>query len=827
MLSNYLKIAWRNLLKSRIFSLINILGLALGMSAFLFIYQYVQFELSYDSFQPDGKRIYRVVSDIYLEGELESKNAYTVPALGPVMKTELSGVEEYFRLTSWADSYTLVYENELAPVTFKEENAIFADPAFVRYFDLDMVSAITDSVLGRPNRMIMSRSTAEKYFGPDWEEKDILGESLLVYNSNRDARITLEVEGIFEDFPQNSHLNYDLLFSHQTLPEFLPRQIPEADRIAMFETSWNPRAWYTYLVLGQGSDPEVIAGQITDYLRGRNTNQAMSEIIRLQPIRDIHLASDLQNEPGSNGNAGLIYTMMIIGILILCIAWINYINLATARAITRAKEVRVRKVVGAKRNQLVKQFLLEAGIINVFALVLAVTITQVMMPYMNSLTGIPLEFHSPVTPWIVFGIGLILGTLFTGIYPAFVMSGFRPLHTLKAGGFTFRHENFRKVLVVFQFVASLSLIVSTLIIFRQMEFMKDQDLGIEVEQILVVDGPNVLAQETGFRETVDILRNALSDYPAVVSVAATSTVPGSEGVLYREMVRVGNDVPGGHELKEVLTDGNYLPLLEAELLAGRFFSNIPEQNHGKVILNEAALSTYGFENPQAAVNARLSMETFGGTTEYEIIGVVKNFHQSSLQYDYEPMGFFYEIYSGEYLIRLNLPGGTDSGVRSALQMIEREWMNVFPDNPFRYYFLDQYFDRQYRAEQRFGKIFTLFSILTIIIGCLGLFALTSFSVGQRTKEIGIRKLLGASVNHIVLLLSKDLLLLVLIASLVALPLVYYVSNLWLENYAFRITISWWVLLLPVILVLILAAATVSLQTIRTSTMNPVKSLRQE
>lgn len=829
MLLNYLKIAWRNLLKSKVFSLINIFGLALGMSAFLFIYQYVQFELSYDTFQPQGERIYRVVSDIYLDSELETQNAFTVPALGPVMQAELPGVADYFRLTSWAESYTIVYETGQDVVTFKEESAVFADPAFVRYFGLEIAYSVTDSLLGGPNRMLISRSTAEKYFGPEWEENGLAGESLLVYNSNRDARITFQVDGVYEDIPANSHLQYDILFSHRTLPEFLPREIPEEHRVAMFETAWNPRAWYTYLVLKEGTAATEVARKITEYIAARNSDEGMTETIWLQPIRDIHLTSRLQNEAGTNGSIQLVYTMMVIAILILCIAWINYINLATARAITRAREVRVRKVVGARRSQLVKQFLLEAGIINLLALGLAVTVTQFMMPYLSALAGIPADFlNGPSTaPWIVFGMALAAGTVFTGIYPALVVSGFRPLNTVRTeSAMPFKHGNLRKVLVVFQFVASLSLIVSTLIIYRQMAYMQQQDLGIRLNQIVVIDGPNVLDEESGFRESVDILRNALTQFPAVTRVAAASAVPGSGDGLFREMTRMGSEAPV-RELKEVLTDGQYLPMMEAELLAGRFFSGIPEQNQGKMIINEAALEDYGFKAPGDAINARLGVETFGGLMEYEIIGVVKNFHQSSLQYDYEPMGFFCEIYNGDYLVELNMTGGGSGQVGRNLKLIEQEWKKAFPNNPFNYYFLDQYFERQYQGEVRFGKIFSLFSLLTIVIGCLGLFALTSFSVGQRTKEIGIRKLLGASVSSIVLLLSRDLVMLVLIASVIALPLVYYISGQWLENYAFRISIAWWMLVLPVLLVFMLAAAIVSLQTIRTSLMNPVNALRQE
>lgn len=830
MLRNYFTIAWRNLIKNKGFSFINIFGLATGIAAFVLIFQYVQFELSYDTFQEEGKNIYRVRVDRYQDGELEYKNAFTVPALGPTISKEITGIKDYFRLTSWAESYSLIYQESesSAPTTFKEENAIFTDSNFIRYFSLDLLESNGDSLLSKPQQLVIARSVAEKYFGSDWQNGNALGKRITVYNSNRDGIIDFEVAGIFEDLPTNSHLDYDILFSTATLPSFLPKEIPEEQRLSMFETAWGPNSWYTYLVLNEQVNAETVGQRITELVEKRNEAENTREIYQLQPIRDIHLHSDLMNEPTATGNVSWVYAMGIIALFTLSIAWINYINLSTSRAVSRAKEVGLRKVVGANKFQLLNQFLLEVAMVNAIALILAVTLIQLSTPYFNNLSNISFSLFSAEQGfvWLIILGAFILSTLFVGLYPAFLLSSFKPVSVLKNQLLRSNQGlSLRKILVVFQFAISLVLIIGTAVIYGQISFMREQDLGFETAQKLVIEGANVMEQETTFLQTVNNLRNEVRTHPAILNVSATSNVPGDDQQLSRMISRIGRDEIGVKEIKEISVDAEYFPTMEIKLLAGRNFSEVEEQNQGKVILNQSSAQLLDFEDPKTAVGEKIGIQNFWGVSEYEIIGVVADYHQNTLQHDYEPIAFFYEMFDGHYVVQIDPSQNTS--MSNVIAFLKSQWEEVLPSNPFNYYFLDAYFNRQYQADQRFGKIFGLFSILAILIACLGLLGLSSYTAVQRTKEIGIRKVLGASLQSILSLLSKDFVKLVIIAGIPALPLAYWAMHQWLQNYAFRIDISWWLLALPLLLVLLLALLTVSFHTIRAALTNPVESLRYE
>ena len=825
MLRNYLKIAYRSLLKNKAFSLINILGLAIGTAAFILIASYVQFETSYDTFQ--AERVYRVGVHRYQNGALESKDAYTAPALGPTISTKVSGIKDCFRLTPWAEKHIVVYEKDQTEAfSYPEENAIFADASFVKYFSLDMVAAASDSLLVAPQQILLSESTAEKYFGADWQSEHVLGELLTVYNSNRDAAVTFSVQGVFTDLPPNSHLDYDLIFSHATLPEFLPPDIPEAMRLGMFENAWGPNAWYTYVVLDEQALAPAVSQRITELIAQQNEADNAREAYVLQPVHNIHLYSDLANEPTATGNATFIYALALIALFTLVIAWINYINLSTARATDRAREVGLRKVVGARRTQLVGQFLLETSMINMLALGLALVLVQLATPYFSSMTGI--DFDQPssgrtVLGWIVVGTWLV-GTFLAGFYPAFVLSSFRPVTALKNRvARSTRGMGLRQSLVVFQFAISLILIVGTAVIYEQIQYMRQQDLGIDTQQTLVVEAPIAMDQTVPFLQTVATLRSELESEAGVESVTAASQVPGRPEELSRRMHRVGQSEATAVDLTEVLVDHQYLPTLDVDFIAGRNFATNADQNTQKMVLNEAAVEQLGFANAEAALGAKLGMYTHSGLSEYEVIGVIANYHQASLQYDYQPIGFFYEIYEGDYLIKLS---GTQNTAQT-LDLIQERWASTFPNNPFNYYFLDQLFAQQYRADQRFGSVFATFALLAIFIACLGLFGLSSYATAQRTKEIGIRKVLGASASRLAVMLSRDFVKLVLIANFIALPIAGWLMRQWLSDYAFRIEITGWLLIAPVLLVAAIAMITVGFQTVKTALANPVDSLRNE
>lgn len=829
MLKNYFIVALRNLWRYKIYSVLNIFGLAIGIAAFILIMQYVSFELSYDTFQEEGKNMYRVQANQYHEGRLELKNAFTPPALGPTLSKSIPEIEHEFRLTSWADSYTVLVANKKGTAdTYKEEKAVFADPAFIQYFDFDFLKQSSNKILQSPATMIISASQAEKYYGSNWSEKIEPHKTIItVYNSNRDDAIDFVIEGVFEDMPLNSHLNYDLIFSHQTLPYFLPKEIPDEQRWEMFENSWGPASWYTYLVLNDNAQADSVAAKINDYMAGIHPAEVGNRTAYLlQPIADIHLQSRLANEPGNQGNREWVMVMLVIAVLIISIAWINYINLSTVKAMDRAREISLRKVSGANRGSLVFQFLIEAGCYNLMSLLLALTITQIAIPYFSSLTGVKIGLLDVyyLNPVLYLGLVLILGILITGVYPVYVLTRINPAKMLK-GKLKSKPKGIllRQSLVVFQFAASLALLVGTVVIYRQVQFMRNQDLGFDGEQIMVIEGPNVLEQEMNFAQTVRQLDQALEGYQGIEQVTASSAVPGTPSLLTRSMQRQDQVAMGFKELNEVLIDEDYLPLLSLKLLSGRNFMVNEGQNGQKMLINEAALDFYDFESAEAAIGRRLGMQSWSGISEYEIIGVVENFHQKGLKHNYQPIGFFHELYKGEYLVQIS----TVADLNGTINLIGKQWNKLFPDNPFEYYFLDNYFNQQYHSDQSFGRVFGIFSALAIAIASMGLFGLTAFYAFQKSKEISIRKLMGASLGNIIRLLSKEFIMLILIAAAIAIPLAYRIMQIWLEDYAFRIEIQWWMLLLPLLTILLITVLTMAYQTLKAALTKPVEVLRYE
>ncbi len=825
MIRNYLTTAYRNLRRHALLSAISILGLSVAVAASVLILEYAHHELTYDTFQAEHERIYRVQTDTYQQGELTQQSAYTVPALAPAVASTIPGVADYFRLTSWAENYTLLLNDSTPQArSFRESAAIFADPAFVRYFDLRLRETPVAAVLDAPNQLLISESTARRYYGPDWQRTLRAGqETVLVYTSNRDQTTNFVIQGVYEDLPSASHLAYDLIFSHTSLPNFLPAEIPEADRRAMFKTSWGPSAWYTYLVLDPSTSPKRVAGQITDLVAARNPDAETKEQFQLQALSSIHLHSNLMNEASANGSATWVYVLLAVAGLVLLTAGINYLNLAAAQALQRTKEINVRKIIGARRGQVSAQFLTEALLTNGLAVAGAVALVYWARPYWQEVMNVPFG-ASPFYAWgvvipLLLLIVLLVGWYAPRVHRAPTLSGSRaPLLTAVRSG-----SGMNRGLMVLQLAICLFLVSATLAVYQQVRYMQQQDLGIRVGGMLVVEGPNVLDQEVSFEQTVERWRNALGEVEAVAGVSAASYLPGDPSGLTRTMHRRGAGEERSVELREVLVEPQYLPTLEAEFVVGSNFSTTAEGNRQRVILNEAAVRALGFATAAEALGTRLGMYGFQGVSEYEIIGVVKNYHQTSLQTAYQPIAFFAEIYSGDYLVSL----APMADVGDVLAEVEQRWASSFPGNPFQYYFLNDHFAQQYQRDERFGTVLRGFSLMALLLACLGLLGLTRYAVGRRTKEIGIRKVLGASVPQVVLLLSRDAVRRLLLASVIALPLAYGAVQQWLNQYAFRIDVLGWWWLLPVGGVFALVVLTVGLQTGRAARANPVDSLRYE
>jgi len=821
MVKNYLKVALRSILKNKVFSIINILGLALGAASFLLIVQYVHFERSYDRFHTDAERIYRVQLDQYLNNELMISSAENYPGVGPAMVAEIPGVQSYARLYNmgYKNNVIITYEDAPGePVKFKHRKFLYADSSFLPMFGYEMVKGDAKTALAEPNTTVISERYAKMYFG----EEDPIGKMLHLKDDDFNDELC-KVTGVFKDLPGNTHLKFDVLYSYETLfsrGDWAPGRYNE---------TWQRKDMYTYVKLSPGLNPEEVESKLPELIEKYSPDLAernRKDELALQPLTSIHLHSDLAEEPEANGDADNVLAMMLIAGFIIVIAWVNYINLSTAKAMERANEVGVRKAMGAFKKQLMRQFLMESSIVNLVSVLLSILIVFLALPLFNNVSGLSftmLDFASPLMGMAVLGLWFI-GTLLSGLYPAFILSSFKPVTVLK-GKLQSKSKGIllRKGLVIFQFIASVSLIAGTLIIYNQLDYMMNKDIGMNVDQVLVVERPGVAPRDRNeFRSVVDVFRNELSKDQNIKAVAASVTIPGKK----REY-KVGAKPYGASDDQTVTLrinsmDYNFIDVYEMKVLAGRMFSeeftNDPDTS---VILTQSAAEMLGYEKPEDAIGTTLEVPAYRWNPI--VVGVVNDYHQESLQQAKDPIVFYCTEYGGEfYSMRLN----TDE-LQTTIADVENAWIKAFPGNPFNYFFLDDYFNRQYANEQRFGDLFGVFSILAIVVGCLGLFGLSAYTAQQRTKEIGIRKVLGSSEGQIFFLLSKGFIFLVALSIIIAVPVTYYLMDQWLNTFAYKEPISGGVFLIAGLAVLAVALLTVSYQTVKAMKVNPVESLRYE
>lgn len=694
-------------------------------------------------------------------------------------------------------------------VAFKEDGIYFADPTFFSVFSFPLLKGNPATALLQTNAIVLSASMAKKHFG----KEDPIGKIISLRQGNRsEPKI---VTGVFKDIAANSHLQFNFLMAYRAMG---------VER----DTDWRGFQAYTYILLSPEADSKSVEAKFPDFIQSYRGKDLVAENAKedlfLQPLQSIHLHSDLRNEISENNSIRTIYFLILIAAFILILAWVNYINLSTARSIERAKEVGIRKVVGASRFQLICQFLIESFLLNTIGAILAITIVQLALPYFNDFTGqqMPLTLVSNTSFWLLFILLFISGTVFSGLYPAFVLSAYAPAMVVKgkwqssANGILLR-----KSLVVFQFVVSVLLITGTFTVFRQIQFMQEHDLGLNIEGVLVIKAPFVVADYSQFDRKLEVFRNKVLLYPAVKNVAMTDVVPGMEDMYSDNGIkREGSNAISISMFSLIWADYHFISTYNIQLLAGRAFSKAYSTDTQGAVINEAAAKALGFSSPQEAVNNKIN---YGRDFTYTVLGVVNNYHQKSLKSDYVPMIFLLNPSAGRcYSLKIDL-----KDARNTVSAIEKAYQSVFPGNPFEYFFLDEFIDSQYKSDRHFRRIFTLFALLAIFIACLGLLGLAYFATIQRTKEIGIRKVLGASVDQMVYLLSKDFIQLVLVANLIAWPLAYWAIKQWLQNYTFRIEINPWLFLLPSLLVLFVALLTVSMQTLHSARSNPVKALRCE
>lgn len=808
MFTNYLTVALRNMWKHKFYSTINILGLAIGLCCFLFILVFVRDELSYDQYHEKGDRIYRVNFDGFAF-EQELNYAVVGAPLGPTLLENFPEVVQQCRFRERGE-YTVQYEDR----SYNEENWVFADSSFFDVFTVDLVNGNPQRALAEPNTIVITEAIALKYFG----DEDPIGKSL-----RADNQTNYRVTGVMKAIPRNTHFNFDLIASLASLEE--------SRRPAWLSTNFQ-----TYVVLQEGADPETVNAKIPELVRQyvgpeleQFTGKTFDDIVaagnhiefRLFPMSKIHLYSDKQVELGANSDIKYVYIFTFIGAFILLLACINFMNLSTARSADRAKEVGMRKVVGAGKPQLIFQFLAESIVITFLGFLLAVGLFLLLLPYFNTLSGKLLLLSEIISPGLILsllGLVLLVGII-AGSYPAFYLSSFKAIAALqgrlvkKVG----QKITLRSTLVVFQFAVTIALIVGTFVISNQLHYIQNKKLGFEKDQILILN--NYYALDNNCLPFKEEIRK----HPAVINATMSGSLPtpsnrnSSAAFLGRTP-----DPAKMHVIQMFDVDLDYISTLGMEIKEGRAFSSEHPSDSLAVLLNESAVALYGLDDP---LQAEISSYD-GGTAEnpevvtYKVIGVLKNFHYESLRNTIGPLAMFLGTSRGHLSIKVNT-----SDMTGFLADLQEKWNEMGPGQPFDYSFMDEDFASVYETETRISGIFSVFTFLAIFIACLGLFGLATFTAAQRTKEIGIRKVIGASIPRLFLMLTSEIMKWVLIANLVALPLAYYFMNKWLEDFAYPVGMSWWVFGLALVASLLIALITVSQQAIRAATRNPVDALR--
>jgi putative ABC transport system permease protein len=792
MLQNYIKIAVRNLFRHKVYSFINVIGLAVGMTSFFLIFLYVRFETSYDNFHSKADRIYRIVADVQTPSETDPIGITTAP-IAVNIKKDFPEVEEAVRLGR--DGF-LVRRGD---VKFQETRSVYADSGLFKVFDFPLIQGDRNTALTEPMSVILTQTTAKKYFG----NENPMGQHLLLTG----AAINATVTGLMKDIPENSQIQADMLVSMSSTKAIYGR--PTSD------SEWTNHNYYTYVLLRPHTDPKAFQAKLPAFLERHDGTDMkklqMKDILSLEPLRDVYLRST--RDGFVTGSINNVYIFSVIALFILLIACVNFINLTTARGAERAKEVGIRKVVGAARGELARQFLGESIVLSLIAFGLSVVLCSLALPVFNNLAGKQISaglFHGPV--YVLFLLSVGVGLL-AGIYPSLVLSSFKPVSVLK-GRFVSgaRGLLLRKGLVVFQFTISIMLIVGTLVVYTQLTFMRKQDLGFSKDQILII--------HTNFDKNRDVFKQALGSIPGVVSSSYSSSVPGEFNTSAYSEVENSKGEMQKTNLDTYFIDYDYLDQFGLKVVAGRGFSRaFSTDSTTAMVINETAARTLGYRDAAGAIGKNFSQWGSQG----KIIGVLKDFHYKSLQQTINPLVMRVEPFGFE-VISVKVRA---ENVASTLKAIGKEWDEAIPNRPFEAYFLDAHFDQQYKAEERFGRLFLDFAALAIFISCLGLLGLSSYSTLQRTKEIGVRKVLGASVGSIVNLLSLDFIKLVLLAFVIATPVAWLGMHTWLRDFAYRTPIGWWIFALSGMTATLIAFGTICVQAIKAALANPVKSLRTE
>lgn len=813
MLTNYLKVAWRNLLRNRIFSIVNITGLAIGLGCFLLISLYVLDELSFDRYYDQAGNIYRINMDARWGGQ-DLRGAETSDMMGPLLKEDYPQVQEYTRVYSHSGDTKLVKKgNEY----ITETHTAYVDSTFFNVFAFPALAGDTRTALNTPRSVVMTASTAVRYFG---SANDAIGKILEVQENGKEA--PYKVNAVIADIRGNTHFHFDLLFSMKSL-DYKWGQIGNVN-------------FHTYLLLKPGTDYKAFEKKFTDYIQHHflpmlkefqiysmaDFEKAGNQLrFSLIPVTRIHLYSDRQGgqELSPSGSVQYVAIFSAVALFILLIACVNFMNLTTARSAGRAREVGIRKVLGTEQKELVIQFLTESTLLVLLSFFIGIVIALLALPLFNSLSGKTMTLTSLFSPIILpllialpFAVGLLAGS-----YPAFFLAGFKPIEVLKGrlkmgtkGG------GLRSYLVVFQFTISIVLIVGTIVVFRQLHYIQTRDLGFNKEQVLVIDGADALGNNA------DVFKKEVTQLSGVKGGTLSAFLPVANSArnaynIFKDPVQTASN---SFNVQTWAIDEGYLPTIGIKVLKGRNFSPGFSMDSSAVIINETTAKILGYADP---IGKNIyTFDDTGKPTAYPIVGLVKNFNFETLHQEVRPLMFLFQRSTGLVSFKVDI-----AHIGPLIGAVRDKWAALAPGVPFSFRFLDDSFNEMYQSEQQVGKIATIFSVLAILISCLGMFGLATFVAEQRTKEMGIRKVLGASIQGIVRLLSADFIKLVAIAFLIAVPLSWWIMNKWLQDFVYRINFSWWIFLAAGVAALLIALVTVSFQAVRAAMANPVRSLRME
>ena len=803
MIKNYLVIAKRVLLNKTIFTLLNIFGLAIGIASSAFIFHYISYEKSFDKYHPNSENVYRLTYGRLSDNGEDVEFASACPVIAPLLKENFPEIKKIARMA--VREATFAYgENK-----FTEKKIYYAEQEIFDILKFNIINGSVENALNQPYKIVISKSIAEKYFG----KTDPVGKSLKL-NKLEDYQIA----AVYEDVPSNSHLKPEILMSFPNLAIWRGQD---------YLNSWGHTGAFTYLILDPKANPRELEKQFIEYTKSQIgemlSHYNMIMYFNLQPIESIHLKSHLLQEQEVNGDMKSVNFMYIIGIFILIIAWVNYINLTTSRSMERAREVGVRKVIGAARRNLVAQFYTEASVVNAIGIMVAILFIELLIPAFYKLTGVPAVFNIWQNSWFVLFLAgtFLFGTFITGMYPVFALSSFKPLQIMK-GKFTSSKSGMflRKAMVVFQLIISIILITGTYTVFTQIQHLRNQELGFDIGQTLVVKMPKaidstIIQKKESFKQEVEKLSG-------VKGIAFATEVPGRKiwwdnGGIYK----VGLDPTAGKNFMIMGVDDKFIDLYKMQFVNGRNFSREYPSDKNAVILNETAVKWLEFKDPDEALNNQINY----WDNIYTIIGVLKDYRHESPKALPEPQIFRYlpdENRFGTFSVKL-----TKENIADNIVFINKIWDNIFGGNPFEYFFLDTYYQEQFDTDRKFGRVFGIFSSLAIFITCLGLFGLSLYTIQLKTKEIGLRKVHGATFLDIIKYIIKEYILLVLIALLISIPILFWGIMLWLNNFPVKMGITIWLFVVPVIIVVLITMISVASHTLKAARLNPIDSIKYE